>query len=106
MRSTLVIACLIAVGVAFALPGLGSAAPGSTKVRVRSCELGDQAKERAATFYARMHSVPGTMQMQMRFSLQDSAGDGPAQVIKVPDLMRWRRSRLHVKSFGYAQTVA
>jgi archaellum component FlaF (FlaF/FlaG flagellin family) len=85
------------------LPSMAQAAP-MTVLKVRSCETGDTAKERQATYYARMRAVPGAVRMQMRFTLIDRAGD-ETRTIKSPHLTQWRRSRLSVRSFGYAQTV-
>jgi hypothetical protein len=105
MRFRLPIACMAAV-CALALPAAASAAP-ITKVTVRSCQLGDTPKQRQATFYARMRAIAGTRQMQMRFTLVDTAGDGKPSAVKAPSLLRWRKSRKGgVSSFGYAQTVA
>jgi hypothetical protein len=77
-----------------------------TLLKVRSCQIGATAKERVATFYARMQAVPGTSQMAMRFTLTDRGGGGPASVIDNPALAQWRKSRPGVLTFGYAQTIA
>jgi hypothetical protein len=81
------------------------ASAGPVKVSVRSCQVGDQAKQRRATFYARMHAIAGTRQMQMRFTLVDSSGDGPATAVSAPSLSQWRKSRDGVKTFGYTQRI-
>ncbi len=78
----------------------------TTLLKVRSCEVGDTAKQRSATFYARMQAVKGTSQMSMRFTLIDRAGDGPPTVVDNPSLAQWRKSRPGVMRFGYAQSVA
>ena len=95
---------VVVAGAALALvPGAAGAAP-ATVLKVRSCETGDSAKERTAVFYARMRAVPGTSRMQMRFTLIDRSSD--RETVKAPELTRWRRSRIGVRSFGYAQRVA
>jgi hypothetical protein len=75
-------------------------------LKVRSCDVGDTAKQRSATFYARMQAVKGTSVMSMRFTLIDRAGDGPPNVVDSPALAQWRKSRPGVMRFGYAQSVA
>src|SRR4051812_8239085 len=94
--------CLLPAGSAEAR----AAKPSTTVLKVRACEVGSTAKQRAATFYARMHAVKGTDQMQMRFTLIDRAGDGPPAVIDNSALALWRKSRHGVSRFGYAQSVA
>jgi hypothetical protein len=84
----------------------GSLSKSPTFLTVRTCQVGSSAKERLATYYARMRRVKGTRQMAMRFTLIDRAGDGPPEAIDHPALAQWRRSRPGVKRFGYAQSVA
>src|SRR3954471_19005286 len=107
MRPRLFIAC--GLPLCLLLPAAADArrtAKATTILKVRSCDVGSTAKQRAATFYARMHGVKGTDQMQMRFTLIDRAGDGPPAVIDSPALALWRKSRHGVSRFGYAQSVA
>jgi hypothetical protein len=107
MRPRLFIAC--AVLLCLLLPAGADArrtAKATTVLKVRACDVGSTAKQRAATFYARMHAVKGTDQMQMRFTLIDRAGDGPPAVIDNSALAQWRKSRHGVSRFGYAQSVA
>lgn len=99
----LLISLALAAGLA---PTASAASKPYTLLKVRSCEVGDTAKERMATFYARMRAVKGTRQMAMRFTLVDRAGDGPPEAVDHPALAQWRRSRPGVKRFGYAQSVA
>jgi CARDB protein len=103
MRLRPFIACAVA---ACALTPAADARAATTMLKVRSCQVGDTAKERQATFYARMHAVKGTKQMSMRFTLINRAGAGPPTVVDNPAFVHWRKSRPGVKSYGYAQSVA
>jgi archaellum component FlaF (FlaF/FlaG flagellin family) len=109
MRPRLFIACVasacLLVPAASAHPAAGTGKV-STTLKVRSCAAGDTAKQRSATFYARMQAIKGTNTMSMRFTLIDRAGDGPATIIDSPALSQWRKSRPGVARFGYAQSVA
>lgn len=96
------ITCFAAVAVL--IPAAAAQAMPSTVLKVRSCQVGDTARQRQATFYARMHAVPGTSRMIMRFTLLDRAAGGTEQV-PAPQLSQWRRSRPGVRTFGYAQSV-
>ena len=98
-----IIAAVVAALFAPASPALAGSP--TTVVKLRSCEAGKSAKERRATFYARMRSLPGTSRMLMRFSLVDRAPEGTKE-IAVRALDEWRRARPGVRSFGYAQRVA
>jgi len=102
MRSRTIIVCVAA---ACALVPAAAAHASTTKLLVRSCETGDTAKQRAATFYARMYAVKGTNTMAMRFTLINRAGAGPPTVVDNPSLSQWRKSRPGVARFGYAQAV-
>jgi hypothetical protein len=106
-RRVLIVAAVIACSLAPAA-GQAGAAPSKplTLLKVRSCQVGDTAKERSATFYGRMRAIKGTHQMAMRFTLVDRAGDGPPEVIASPGLAQWRKSRAGVPAYGYAQGVA
>ncbi len=102
-------ACTLAVAIlaALAVATAGAAKPSPTGVVVRECKVGDTPRSRSATFYGRMRAAgaPGTVRMAMRFQLQDAMGD-TVRDVDDPGLRRWRRSRLGVRSFGYAQKVA
>ena len=104
-------ACILAAAIAaaftVAVTTAGAAKPSPTSVVVRDCKVGDTPRSRSATFYARMRAAgaPGTVRMAMRFQLQDAVG-ATVRDVDDPGLRRWRRSRLGVRSFGYAQKVA
>jgi hypothetical protein len=102
MRFRLITA-LAAAAVLLMVPAAVASAMPTTFLKVRSCQVGASAKQRQATFYGRMHAVPGTNRMMMRFTVVDRAGDSPA--LPAPQLAQWRRSRPGVQTFGYAQTV-
>ena len=104
MRARLITICAVAASLVAA--ATAESAKPTTTLKVRSCQVGDTAKERLATYYARMHAIKGTNQMAMRFTLIDRAGDGPPSVIDNPALAQWRKSKVGVSRFGYAQTVA
>jgi CARDB len=104
MRPRLLTAC-VAAACTF-VPAASAHAASTTLLKVRTCQVGDTAKQRSAIFYARMHAVKGTNQMAMRFTLIDRAGDGPPTIVDSPALSQWRRSRVGVARFGYAQQVA
>lgn len=110
MRPRLFTACAVLLCLLVTVPGNAgarrAAAMPSTVLKVRSCEVGSTAKQRSATYYARMYAVKGTDQMSVRFTLIDRAGDGPPAVIDSPALAQWRKSRHGVSRFGYAQSVA
>src|SRR4051794_15312244 len=98
------IAALVAAAALFLVPATVAQAAPRTLVKVRSCQVGDSAKQRQATFYGRMRAVPGTSRMLMRFTLVDRSSTGQS-LVAVPQLAQWRRSRPGVKAFGYSQTV-
>src|SRR3954464_6596042 len=103
MRFRLIIAVAAVAVLPMASAAVAEAAP-LTVLKVRSCQVGDSAKQRQATFYARMRAVPGTSRMMMRFALVDR-GAGGTSPVPAPQLAKWRRSRPGVNTFGYAQTV-
>jgi hypothetical protein len=106
MRPRLFTACAVLVCLLLPAGSAHAASKPTTVLKVRSCEVGSTAKQRSATFYARMHAVKGTDQMAMRFTLIDRAGDGPPEVVDSAQLAQWRKSRHGVSRFGYAQSVA
>src|SRR3712207_7954223 len=95
---------LALVAAALVVPALAGSASSPVTLKVRACETGDSARERLATFYARMRAVPGTERTWMRFTLIDRTG-GKAELVPTPKLAKWRKSRPRVKRDGFTQTV-
>jgi hypothetical protein len=108
MRPRLFIALLVALLASATAAAATSvhATRATTLLKVRDCQVGDTAKQRTATFYARMSATKDTNQMAMRFTLINRAGEGPPTVVDSPALAQWRKSNKGVKRFGYAQSVA
>ena len=99
------IAIAAALAVLAVVPAAAQAAP-LTTLKVRSCQTGDSAHARSASFFAQMHAVPGTDRMWMRFTAyQRTATDRTLQPVPSPLLQQWRRSRPGVRTYGYDQTV-
>src|SRR3954471_13528724 len=106
VRPRLCIAVLLALAACATAAAATHPFKATTLLKVRDCQVGDTAKQRSATYYARMSATKDTNQMAMRFTLIDRAGDGPPTVIDSPALAQWRKSNKGVKRFGYAQEVA
>jgi archaellum component FlaF (FlaF/FlaG flagellin family) len=106
MRPRLLIACVAAACLLGPAASAHAAAKPTTLLQVKSCEVGDTARQRSATYYARMYAVKGTNQMAIRFTLINRAGDGPPAVVDSPALAQWRKSKPGVVRFGYSQSVA
>jgi hypothetical protein len=110
MRVRVITAVLVTVAAAAALGAAAFAgrvekhAKAKTSLKVRSCQTGDDAASRYATFYGSMRSLPHTRRMMMRFTLVDRSSDEPS-VVELESLKQWRRSRRGVRKFGYAQKV-
>jgi hypothetical protein len=81
------------------------AAPAAT-AKVASCQTGDQAADRKATFLGHMHAVPGSAELDMRFQLEERYGGLGFEKLAASELRGWRRSRSGVQSYSYAQAVA
>jgi CARDB len=92
-----------------ALPLVAVAAPANAatpSAKVVECRTGKTPDTRLATFEGRMKTVKGAIRMQMRFELlQETPGAASPQAVKAPELSPWRRSKLGVSRFTYAQTV-
>ncbi|GAC1317773.1 MAG: hypothetical protein NVSMB25_06070 [Thermoleophilaceae bacterium] len=101
MRRLLLIVCVVAVSHA----GVAEARlPAQTSLRMTSCQLALTSRDRQASFYAHMRSLPGTEQMWMRFTLHERIGGGSPIAVDAPGLGGWRRSRARL-AFGYTQNV-
>jgi CARDB len=84
----------------------GPAHAATPAAKVVDCRTGKVPELRSATFEGRMKTVKGARRMQMRFELLTvSPGADEPQAVKVPELTPWRRSRVGVSAFNYAQTV-
>jgi hypothetical protein len=103
------IATVLAALAAFPAAGLAASrpeppAPGAPVAKVVACDV--TSGNRAATFYARMDTIPGASKMQIRFQLQERLGRGDTwSKLDVPALRQWHTSQAGVKRFGWKQTV-
>ena len=99
-------ATILAVAAALAMVPAATAHASAphTILKVRSCQTGSAPKQRQATFYGRMRTIPGASRLMMRFTLVDHSTPA-GTIVRAPRLSRWHRSRAGVQSFGWAQTV-
>ncbi|MBV9214188.1 MAG: hypothetical protein JOZ25_11150 [Actinobacteria bacterium] len=98
-------ACAVAFGVALCAPGGAIAQPLPASVRVKGCQSGSDSASRAATFVGRMHSIPGSVRMGMRFRLvMRSTSPSTAAPTASPD-GPWWMSNDGVDRYTYSQTV-
>ena len=92
-----------------ALPLTAVAAPAhaaTPTAKVVECRTGKTPETRLATFEGVMKAVKGAIRMQMRFELREQTpGVDEPQAVKAPQLTPWRRSKLGVGRFTFAQTV-
>lgn len=103
------VAALLAVLAAF--PAAATAAhvhkgpgPAGTVVRVVACDV--VSSDRAATFFARMNTIPSASKLQLRFQLLERLGRGTGwDRLDVPALGQWHSSLPGVKRFAWKQTV-
>jgi CARDB len=104
-RIAAIVAALVALpAAAFAAPRPDAPATGVPVAKVVSCDV--TSADRAATFYARMDSIPGASRMQIRFQLQERLGrDDSWTKLDIPALRQWHTSQAGVKRFGWKQTV-
>ena len=104
-RIATVLAALVALpAAAFGAPRADSPVTPGTVAAVVSCDV--TSADRAATFYARMDTIPGASKMQIRFQLQERLGRGDTwSKLDVPALRQWHTSQAGVKRFGWKQTV-
>jgi hypothetical protein len=103
------IAATVAVLAAFPAAGLAARgtklpAPGSPVAKVTSCDV--VSTDRAATFVARMATVPGASKLQLRFQLMERLSRGTGWTrLDVPALGDWHTSAAGVNRFAWKQTV-
>jgi hypothetical protein len=72
--------------------------------KVVACDV--TSSDRAATFYARMDTIPAAAKLQIRFQLLERLGrDEPWTKLDIPALHQWHTSQAGVKRFGWKQTV-
>lgn len=81
-------------------------APPPAKVRTVSCLTGLDARERAARFEADLRAVPGTVRMQVRFTLMArTAGRPEWTAVDAPGFGTWSTSVAGVARYVYTKTV-
>jgi hypothetical protein len=102
------VAAIIAVvaafpAAAFARHGVDSPPSDGTVARLVSCDV--TSPNRAATFYARMSSIPGASRLQIRFQLLERLGRESWTRLDVPALRVWHTSQIGVQRFVWRQTV-
>lgn len=95
---------------ALALGALTAPAQGASvqpTLKVVECRTGKAPELRHATFEGRMRAGSKTVvRMAMRFQLlEKTPGTQDARVVDSPELSSWRKSKLGVKEFSYAQTI-
>jgi hypothetical protein len=95
------------LGTAVALGALVSPAQAALpSVKVAECKTGRTPESRLATFEGRMRGGKEVVRMAMRFELLErTPGAVTPQQVPAPQLSPWRKSRLGVKHFSYAQTI-
>jgi hypothetical protein len=103
------VVAILAVTVAFPAASFAARAAetppaGGLVAKVVACDV--TSDNRAATFYARMDSMPGAAKLQVRFKLLERLGrDDSWSKLDVPALRLWHTSQAGVKRFGWTQTV-
>jgi CARDB len=104
-RIAVLLAALVALpATALAAPRVEAPAIAGPVAKVVACDV--TSADRAATFYARMDTIPGASRMQIRFQLQERLGrDDTWSKLDVPLLRQWHTSQAGVKRFGWKQTV-
>lgn len=103
--TAVVLASLVAIPLALAMPGAGDAARRDALVRIAECARGPDVIDRHATFRGVMRRIPRTERMAMRFSLQERVGEGRFRTVKAPGLGGWRKSHPAVRRFAHRQRV-
>lgn len=106
LRVTTIICALTAVSAPALVHAAGGPVvdPPAPVARVVACD--SEGTDRAAVFYGRMHALPGSARMAMRFTLVERLGRaGTWDRIEAPGLRTWRRSAPGVAKFSYRQRV-
>jgi hypothetical protein len=98
------LAFLLVTAAALCAPA-GAQADQTARVRMLSCEPGQENAGGAVTYAARMQDVPGTKRMSLRFRLLEKVGDGEFERVSAEGLETWRRSRPGAEVFYYEQRV-
>jgi hypothetical protein len=98
------LALLAVTGAALCSPAAAQAND-TARVRMLSCEPAQENVGGAVTYAARMHAVPGTKRMSLRFRLLQKAGDGEFEPVSAEGLEVWRKSRLGAEVFYYEQRI-
>jgi hypothetical protein len=94
--------------IAATLAAAVSAAPAQAalpSVKVAECRTGKTPEMRLATFEGRMRTIKGAVRMAMRFELLEHTPGSEPRAVAAPGLDEWRKSRVGVKDFTYAQTI-
>jgi CARDB len=89
----------VAAAAAAATPAVGDGRTAAS-VKLRDCSV----EGRSALFVARMHQLPASERMWLRFRLLEK-GDSGFHLLKAPGLGRWRKSKPGVATFAYKQAV-
>ena len=97
------VASLAAVIGVLCAPAAYAAAPAS--VHMVSCTPWQEGTGGSVTYSARMHAVPGTARMALRFRLFEKYGDGRFERVSGEGLGVWRTSRAGAAAFKYEHTV-
>lgn len=74
-------------------------------VKLVSCDPEASSEGGEATFRGIMRTVPGTLEMRMRFTLVERMGSERPRRVSVPGLDVWRKSRTGVVRFAFNQVV-
>jgi CARDB len=75
-------------------------------VSVADCHPADTLAQRYAAFSGEMRTLPGSARMAMRFTLLERPpAVGSFEVVPLPELRPWRRSKPGARTFIYTQRV-
>lgn len=97
------IAILLLTGIAVAAPP--AHADDLARVRVLSCEPGQDGTGGAVAYAARMKAVAGTDRMSLRFRLLEKVGDGHFEPVAGEGLDVWRKSSSGAEVFSWNHRV-